>query len=126
MKIENLRYKKKSSTVITIDLQNGYSITAMETFNPKHSTLHLTLYIKDNTVDILDLMEEFENIEIEYRKSTNISALKYIATEFSHGKFDKYIERYNYIMKCIDRGNALFEEESFAMADILTNEQRNI
>ena len=117
MKTSNLRYKKISSTVITIDLQNGYTITAIESFNPRHHSLYLTLYIKDNTVDILDLMEEFENIEIKCKKPVHISALKYIATEFAHGKFDKYIERYNYTMKCVDRGNELFEEESFANND---------
>lgn len=114
MKIDNLRYKKISPNVITIDLQNGYTITAIESFNPRHHTLHVTLYIKDNTVDILDLMEQFENVEIKFNKTVHISTLKYIATEFSHGNFDKYIERYIYIMKCIDRGNDLFEEEVFA------------
>lgn len=113
MKTDKLRYKILSPTVITIDLQNGYSVVAMESFQPKRDMLRLTLYMKDNTVDILDLMEEYENVVIEYKKSVHISTLKYIATQFYHSRFDKYIERYNYIMKCIDRGNELYEEERF-------------
>lgn len=117
MKINNFRYQKIAPTVISIDLHNGYTIVAIENFNPKNSSLHVTLYIKDNTVDMLDLMEDFDSVEIEYNKSTHISTLKYIATEFSQDKFNKYIERYDYIMKCIDRGNEMFEEEGFANND---------
>jgi hypothetical protein len=57
-------------------------------------------------------MEKEEKIEFDCDRTTiNASILKHIASLLSKGFYDYYIKRYQYMMNCFDRGNALFEKE---------------
>ena len=109
---KRLKYEKVADLVISVDLHNGYTIIAFATFNHDTSTYSTTLYLKDNTVDILNLIDGLEPFEFTVNyKTVNSVMLKYIATIVSEGLLDKYIERYEYMMKCFDKGNDIFETE---------------
>jgi len=110
--MNKLTYTKIGNDTIAIDLQNGYTIVAMELFNHETKNYEVTFYIRDNTVNILELIEKQEKIKFraDY-KIINSAVLKHVATLLSDGFFDYYIQRYGYMMQCFDRGNDLFEEE---------------
>lgn len=110
--MNNLRYEKISDSVISINLQNGYTIVAFATFNREDSTYTTILYLKDNTVDILDLVDGLEPIIFNANyKTINSVILKYVASLLSQGVLNRYIKRYEYMMKCFDKGNDFFEME---------------
>lgn len=109
---KRLKYEKVADSVISVDLHNGYTIIAFATLNYDNSTYSTTLYLKDNTIDILDLIDGLEPFEFTANyKTVNSVMLKYIATLVSEGVLDKYIKRYEYMMKCFDKGNDIFETE---------------
>lgn len=110
--MDKLTYTRFANNAITIDLHNGYTVIAMKLFDRSTGNYEVTLYIKDNTINLLDLIEAQEKVTFYADNRTiNSSILNYIAHLLSDGFFDYYINRYNYMMKCFDRGNELFEKE---------------
>jgi len=107
-----LTYTKIGNDSIAINLQNGYTVIAMKLLNPKTMKYEVTIRIKDDNIDMLDLIEKQEKVEFDANyKTINSAILKYVATLLSNGFFDYYIKRYCYMMKCFDRGHELFEKE---------------
>ena len=93
-----LRYNNAGIN-IDVDLNNGYTIRA--TYD---------LYIKDNRIDMYDLMERFEDIKIKSRKNVIKSLIaEFIEQNYKSGNFDYYIKRYKYQQHCFDIGNDVEE-----------------
>lgn len=110
--MEKLTYTKIGNDSISIDLHNGYTIVAMELFDYETKKYKVTLYVKGNDIDLLSLVNDQENVEFDATYKTIHSAiLKYVATLLSEGFFATCISEYDYMMKCFDRGNELFEKE---------------
>lgn len=118
--MNKLTYERIADSVVSIDLHNGYSVIAIEIRNREHksneteqTTWDIQYYIKDNTVDILDLMETITTTATidSICKNVHSIALKEVATFLAEGKLDRYVTRYDYMMKCFDRANDEFEEE---------------
>lgn len=91
---------------IAVDLQNGYSIIAFVKWNKEKEKNIATLYLQDNKIPILDLIEECEHLVLP---NTNKSTIKndmtmFIEKCFISGLFDKYIERFKFQQKCFDIG----------------------
>lgn len=114
--MERLTYEnyRGCKDIITIDLHNNYTVIAIKSWNPDKKKYYVQLMLKENTVDKWDLIEKEESIEfnVDY-KIINKAILKHVATLLSDGFFDYYIDRYEYELKCFDRGNELFEMERF-------------
>lgn len=105
-----LRYEFIGSNVISINLKNGHSVSAVTKWDREENTYRMTLYLKGDTYDVLDLIEEKENIVIHTDKKTLFSDVTKIVTGYYlEGFFDNYIRRYDYMMKCFDKGNEFFE-----------------
>lgn len=98
--------------ILTIDLHNDYTVIAIKSWNQDEQKYTVQLMFKENTVNKWDLIEKAESIDfnVDY-KIINKAILKHVATLLSDGFFDYYIKRYEYELKCFDRGNELFEEE---------------
>lgn len=103
--------------ILMIDLHNGYTIIAIKIWNKEKENYTVELRIKENTVNKWDLIDNRNNSKPEefvfgtnYRY-INSAILKYVSQLFEEGFFDYYIERYNYEIKCLNRGNSLYEEE---------------
>lgn len=110
--MERLSYQKLGNDTISIDLHNGFSIIAIELFNHDTKKYDVSLYMKNNAVNLLDLMERYEKLEFEADYKTIKSAiLKTVSSLLLENEFHDYIERYEYMMKCFNRGNEIFEEE---------------
>ena len=112
-----LEYKnyRGCKDILTIDLHNDYTIIAIKIWNSDEHKYTVQLMLKENTVDKWDLIENAESIEfnVDY-KIINKAILKHIATLLSDGFFDYYIDRYEYELKCFDRGNSIIEKERLA------------
>ena len=112
-----LTYVKVNDNVITIDLHNGYTIMAISKWEPKTKGYITTLYLKDNTIDTLQLILGSENLEFHANyKTINSAILKYIGTRLEEGFFDNYIETYAFEQKCINSGYDLVEKERLSHA----------
>jgi hypothetical protein len=110
--MNKLTYTKIANDTISIDLHNGYTVVAMELFNYDAKKYEVTFYLKDNNINMLDLIERMQNTEFDTTyKNINSAILKYVATSLSNGDFNYYINRYDYMMKCFDKGNSVFETE---------------
>jgi hypothetical protein len=109
--MEKLTWKKinNSNDVISIDLHNGYEIIAVSGRTGK-DTYTTTLFLKEYIVPKWDLIEGAGNLTF-HTKNINSTILKQIAKFLEEGFFDYYIERFEYEMKCFDRGNDFFEQE---------------
>lgn len=111
--MKKLTYKKIANSVIEVDLQNGYTIVAFINNDNDEIKYEVTLYIRDEEISMFDLMGDFEYLEFNTTQKTIHSAiLKQIATLMEDGCFNRYFDRYEYMLKCFDKGNELFEQES--------------
>ena len=109
-----LEYKnyRGCKDILTIDLHNDYSVIAIKIWKPEEHKYVVQLMLKENTVDKWVLIEKAESLEfnVDY-KIINKAILKHVATLLSDGFFDYYIDRYEYELKCFDRGNSIIEKE---------------
>ena len=112
--MQRLKYEKFNNLndVIMIDLHNGYTVIAITGFNTQNRVYATTLFLKDNTIDTWKLVENAENLEFHANHNTiNSAILKQVSTFLQEGFFDYYIQRYEYEMKCFDKGNSIYEKE---------------
>ena len=112
--MQRLKYEKFNNLndVITIDLHNGYTVIAITGFNAENRIYTTTLLLKENTIDTWKLIENAENLEFHANHNTiNSAILKQVSTFLQEGFFDYYIQRYEYEMKCFDKGNSIYEKE---------------
>ena len=112
-----LEYKnyRGCKDIITIDLHNDYTVIAIKSWNSDKHKYTIQLMLKENTVDKWNLIEKAESLEfnVDY-KIINKAILKHVAALLSEGFFDYYIDRYEYELKCFDRGNSIIEKERLA------------
>lgn len=105
-----MRYKKHGET-ISVDLGNGYSVWGMALWNYENHYYNMTLYLQDNAIQQLRLVEEAENIHFKAnRKILYAEMTRYIQKLIEDGFFVAYIEKYQYEMSCFDKGNEFFEQ----------------
>ena len=91
--------------ILTIDLHNGYTVVVIYKIKRETRLCNYTLYLKDNQIDMLDLMEEFENVSITANHKFIKNILRNIIVNlFYNNKFDYYINRYNEQQKCLCYG----------------------
>lgn len=110
--MKKLTYQKIANSVIEINLQNGYIIVAFINNGNEENQYKVTLYIRDDETTLLDLMGNFEHIEFNSNSKTIYATLlKQVATLLTDGCFDRYFDRYEYMLQCFDIGNDLFEKE---------------
>ena len=112
--MQRLKYEKfnNSNDVITIDLHNGYTVIAVTGFDIENGIYTTTLFLKDNTIDTWKLIENAENLEFHANHNAiNSAILKQVSTFLQEEFFNYYIQRYEYEMKCFDKGNSIYEKE---------------
>ncbi|MFT4107145.1 MAG: hypothetical protein QM657_15430 [Lacrimispora sp.] len=108
-----LRYKVLSNNVVEVDLENGYKVVAMANWNNEKKRYFTTLLLHENTVDKWDMLETAANVEKNYSdmKAIKRDLAQYVAELHKEGFFEKYIDRYEYELKCFERGHDLYKEE---------------
>ena len=107
-----LRYENISNNTISIDMKNGYSVIPMTLWDSFNKNYQVTFYLKGDTYDTLELIETKEKFIVESNiKEIKLDVTKIVSELLLEGFFKKYTDRYEYMMKCFDRGNELYESE---------------
>lgn len=107
-----LRYKILSSNVVEVDLENGYKVVAMANWYNEQKKYYTTLLLHENTVAKWDMLEDAANIEMESdMKSIKRDMAQHVTDLLTDGFFTKYIDRYEYELKCFDKGFEILEKE---------------
>ena len=107
-----LRYKILSNNVVEVDLENGYKVVAMSNWNNEKMKYYTTLLIHENTVSKWDMLDEAIDVEMESdMKSIKRDMAQYVKDLLTDGFFKKYIDRYEYELKCFDSGFEILEKE---------------
>ena len=116
--MEKLRYEKYNGldSMIIIDLHNGYSVVAANGWDKKEKNYKVSLFLKDNEIDTLNLIEEAKTLKFENIYKPINSAILYKVSELlESGFFKPYIERAEYEQKCFDIGNMTIEETRYTL-----------
>ena len=105
-----MRYENVATNTISIQINDNYSVIAMVTWNGKRKNYNINFYLKRTDIDLLDYIyaekDVFENSDIT---SIKRDIVRYIETEYKKKTFKKYIIRYEYMLKCFDKGNDYYE-----------------
>ena len=97
--------------ILTIDLHNDYTIIAIKSYNPDDHTYTVEFHIKERHIDVWNLIHEAHTTFNTDHKTINSAILKHVATLFSDGFYDYFIERYEYDLKCAQIGNEALSED---------------
>lgn len=112
--MERLTYTeyKGCRDILTIDLHNGYTIIAIKSWTREYNNYYVELKLKRNDVERWDTIEDAESVVFsnDY-KTINVAILKHVSSLMDDGFFDKYINRYEYELKCFEIGNDIVEKE---------------
>ena len=116
MTTSKLKYEKfnNADNVIAINLNNGYTVIAITGLMNKN-TYTTTLFLKENTIDNWALIDNVNVLEFDANLITDINAtlVNKISTLFSENFFDYYINRYEYELKCCEKGSETIEFTEF-------------
>lgn len=108
-----LRYENMGTICIKIDLHNrNYSVIAIAKWNKETEKYMTTLYLKENNVDLLDLMEKYKDVEFDSDSSSiRNDILQEVSKLNDYDSFKYYIDRYDLEQKCFDRGLEIVTRE---------------
>ena len=97
--------------IIAIDLHNDYTIIAIKSYNTDNHVYTVEFHLKEKTTDMWQLIQDATTTFDTDYKSINREILKHVATLFTNGFYNHFIERYEYELKCFDVGNDVLSEQ---------------
>ena len=108
-----LRYENIGTVCLKIDLHNrNYSVVAIAKWNKETEKYTVTLYLKENSVELLGLMEKYKDIEFDSDSSSIRNAiLQEVSKLNDYDSFKYYMDRYDLEQKCFDRGLEIVTRE---------------
>ena len=114
--MQKLTYERVGDSVLKVDLKNGYEVIASYLSNKERSRYTVSLSLKHKDVNLLDLMDNendsFAALEFEDTYKTICpSILKQVSTLLFKGRLQYYIDRYEYMLQCFDKGNEILSNE---------------
>lgn len=108
-----MKYTKHGET-ISVNIGNGYSVFCMAYWNTDERHYDLTLYLQDDSIEFLKLLQDCINIPLQAKKNTLYSEIiKYIEYLVEDRFFVKHIKAYEFEMECFDKGIELINDEPF-------------
>lgn len=115
--MQKLTYERVGDSVLKIDLKNGFEVIASYLSNKERNKYTTTLSIKRMNIGLLDLMDNendsFVGLEFEdTHKTICPSILRQVSTLLFKGRLQYYMDRYDYMLDCFDKGNEFFSSES--------------
>lgn len=100
---------------------NGYSVECKYKYDKSKEKYLISMWLKRNDIDNTFKIDSQE-IDTQYisgtKETIKQNICKIVEQASSSGLFDDYIERYEYTVKCFDRGNELYEKESLGETDV--------
>lgn len=109
-----LRYEKMGTTVISVDITEDYTVFVTANWNKVSKKYMVTLELKEKTTPLKDMIvDETDNIELRAdMKTINFEMAKFITKKLDDGFFNYYIDRYNHMLRCFDKGAEMIELET--------------
>ena len=105
-----MQYKNISINTISVQINRDYSVVAIISWNRDSKDYDIKFYLKRNDVDLLDYIYAENNVfKTSDIKSIKYDVKRYIEKEYKNKTFKKYTIRYEYMMKCFDKGNEFYE-----------------
>lgn len=93
-----MKFINKGQTLL-IDLGNTYLVQATAKWNFQKEKYDVELYLRREDVTVFD---EVDSIELESSKKDLFKTLLHtVERKYKEGYFDKSIERYEYLNKCV-------------------------
>ena len=113
MNNDKLTYTKYNGCkdIIVIDLHNDYTVIAIKSYNIDNHTYTVEFHLKEKHTDMWELIHDATTTFDTDYKSINREILKHVATLFTNGFYNHFIERYEYELKCFDVGNDVLSEQ---------------
>lgn len=99
-------YSNVARTVINVELNKDYSVTAMVGWNNDNKCQTYSFYLERKDIPLLDKMEKFQNIDILDAGNTEIRIYlaNLIYKLYHNGNFNYYIKRFEDMMHTFDVG----------------------
>ena len=99
--MKRLKYEKinNSNNVISIDLENGYSVIAVSGENKELNSYIVTLYLKENSIETFRLIGAADKLVFTKEQvvnGINFSILKMVSEYLENGFFQYYIDQYEF------------------------------
>lgn len=107
-----LMYKEYNNCndIITIDLHNGYTLIAIKSWNKDEHNYSVDFYIKENTIDKWDLVDDAKSTVFNTNfKIINSAILRWTQESLNNGLLKYYIDRYEYELNCFAIGDGIME-----------------
>ena len=107
--MKRLKYEKinNSNNVISIDLENGYSVIAISGENKETNSYIVTLYLKENSIETFRLIGNADKLVFQKEQVTNginFLILKMVSENLENGFFQYYIDQYEFEENLISEG----------------------
>lgn len=104
-----MKFVNKGQTLL-IDLNSTYLVSVTAKWNFKKEKYDVELYIRRKDITVFD---EVGCLEIDTKRENLFETLtELIGEQYREGYFDKSISRYEYYIKCIERGIDEIEKEN--------------
>lgn len=114
-----LRYEKMGTTMISVDITDDYSVFAIGKWDKQLKKYLVTLELKEKMTPLKDMIvDETDNLLVSTdMKTINLEMAKVITEKLNDGFFNKYIDRYNHMLRCFDKGTELLDTENKVMGE---------
>lgn len=115
---------KGNEDILEISLHNGYSVIAIKIWECNSFKYSVGFWITKEDINRWQLIDELECITFKKNyKTINGSILKFVSDKFKNGFFDKYINKYEYTIKCEKLGYDILQEKE--LCEFLEQEKIN-
>lgn len=108
-----MKYMKHGET-ISVELGNGYSVFCMARWDTDDRCYKLDLYLQDDEIELLKLIQEAVDIPLHAKKNTLYAEIvNYIKSLVEDRFFVRHIKKYEFEMECFDIGLETLDTELF-------------
>lgn len=101
------------------DKYKGYSVECRYLYDTQKEKYSLSMWLICKTIDHRFKIDS-QKIDTQYingtKETIRLNICRIVEQAAQTGFFDEYIEKFEYLMKCFDKGNELFEKERLGAA----------
>ncbi len=107
-----LRYEPIGQSVISVDLHNGYIVMGIAKWYKEQELYRLSLYIREKTTYMWDLMDEFDEVKLldSNKRTINRDMANFITEQCHNKKIEYYVKRYEEFLDRCELGTEIMEK----------------
>ena len=100
-----LSYKSIGTAVIEINMPNDFVIMAIMDYKREEKLYKVSLMLRHSQVFNYDLMEDYIDMSIKNSIHIKSKVTAIINRLYNEGAFQRFFDRYDYMLKCFDTGD---------------------